>query len=256
MNTIQEIQYIRDRNGRKLPLEILYADERLLAISKPSGIPVIPDRWQPELPNIRDILQQRLDRQIWIVHRLDADTSGIMLFALEPEMHRYLSQQFEHSLVEKTYLALVKGHPAPDAGTIDLPLLLKTNQRAKMVVSKKGKPSQTHYKLLETFERFSLVEAKPVTGRTHQIRVHLAELGFPLAIDPIYSSADPILLSQIKIRYTVSTRKAELPLIARLTLHAQRIEFTDESGQQRTFSAELPKDFRNLLNALQKWNRK
>ena len=252
---IQQIRY-REEGRKKNLVDVLYSDENILAVSKPSGLPVIPDRFNPERLNLRDLLQHELQRELWVVHRLDADTSGVMIFACNAETHRELSIKFEKGEINKIYLALVNGVPPQSAGVIDMPLSLNTNHRPKMVIDGAGKPSQTSYRLLETFGKFSLMEARPLTGRMHQIRIHFAHLGTPLAYDPIYGNKQPIMLSDIKRNYHYSTRKEESPLIERLTLHALQISFALSGDKSYCFTAELTKDFRNTIRSLRKWQRK
>jgi 23S rRNA pseudouridine955/2504/2580 synthase/23S rRNA pseudouridine1911/1915/1917 synthase len=252
---IQKIHY-REEGRKKGFIDVLFSNDDILAVAKPAGLLVIPDRYNPDRANLRDILQHVLDRELWVVHRLDAETSGVIIFAGNAKTHRELSIKFEKSEINKIYLALVKGVPPLSEGVIDVPLSLNTNHRPKMVIDGAGKPSRTNYRLLETFGQYSLMEARPVTGRMHQIRIHFAHLGTPLAFDPIYGSKQPIMLSGIKRNYHFSTRKEEMPLIDRLTLHAFQISFALSPEELYCFTAELPKDFRNTIRAMRKWLRK
>lgn len=254
---------IRDRQSRKQAIEVLFENEQLLVINKPPGLPVIPDHWDPEVLNLRDLVQQRYEKingssrqAIWTVHRIDADTSGLVVFARTKEMHRALSRFFEKEEVQKTYLAITLGSPDFEEEIIDLPLQPHPTRPQFMQVHKQGKPSVTRVKVLERFKNFSLLEVFPRTGRTHQIRVHLKEAGIPLAVDPLYGSQASLDLSQIKPRYFKKDEFEEnRPLISRLTLHAAAIQFLDPlNNQPRAFRAGLPKDFSALLKALRRWN--
>jgi len=254
---------IRDWQNRKQTVEVIFEDEQLLVLNKPPGLPVIPDRWDPELPNLRDIVQQRYEkisgnasRAIWVVHRIDADTSGLVMFARSKEMHAGMSELFEKEAIRKTYWAITRGNPAENEGAIDLPLKPHPTRPQFMQVSKSGKPSLTRYKVLERFKNFCHLEVYPQTGRTHQIRVHLKEIQCPLAVDPLYGGFESIDLSRIKLRYIKKDAFEENhPLMNRLTLHAYGIQFRDPlSNQTRHFEAPPPKDFSALLKALQKWN--
>lgn len=254
---------IRDRQNRKQTVEVLLEDAQLLVLNKPPGLPVIPDRWDPELPNLRDIVQRRYEkisgdasRAIWVVHRIDADTSGLVLFARTKEMHAGMSELFEREGIQKTYWAITRGTPAGEVGIIDLPLKPHPTRPQFMQVSKSGKPSLTRYKVIERFKKFCHLEVYPQTGRTHQIRVHLKEIQCPLAVDPLYGNINSIDISHIKLRYLKKDAFEEnQPLMSRLTLHAYDIQFQDPfSKQVRHFEAPPPKDFSALLKALQKWN--
>lgn len=252
----------RDATGKKCAVEVLWEDEHLLVINKPAGIPVVPDRWQPHLPNIRGILQAKYRQHsgqnaqaIWIVHRLDVGTSGVLLLAKSAGFHQKLSQLFEKNEIRKTYLAIVNGCPKEKEGRINHPLRQFSKHKSLMKIDAKGKPSLTEYRVIETFRRFSLLEVHPQTGRTHQIRVHLAAIDCPLTVDPLYGNSESLCLSEIKQRYRRSEHKPERNLIDRLTLHAFQISFTNPlTHKKQIFEAPLPKDFNGVLKSLRKWN--
>lgn len=251
----------RDATGRKKKIEILFEDESLIAVNKPSGMPVIPDRWDDRLPNLRDLLEryyqkitETAEQAIWVVHRIDADTSGIILFARTAEMHRALNTMFEAQEIDKTYLALTAGGLKEKSGVISLPIRRHPKRRQYMQVNVNGKSSETHFQIAEEFRQYCLVELVPKTGRTHQIRVHLAALNCPLAIDPLYGSSAPISLENIKPRFRKNNAEKESALMQRLTLHAAKLSFQDPiTNARRIFEAPLPKDFAALLKALRKW---
>ncbi len=234
-------------------LDILYEDETVIAVNKESGMLVIPDRFRSDIPNLRSILSERFG-EIWIVHRLDKDTSGIVLFAKTAAAHKTLNDEFSEHAIRKTYIALLRGQLEHDSGNIKEPLQPHPRKKGMMQVHPAGKDSETNYKVRQRFRDFTLVEAHPITGRQHQIRVHFAAIGHPLAIDPIYGSKEPIFLSQLKNSFR-SKDKDEHPLIDRLTLHAEKIEFTHPITEKcLSIEAALPKDFRAIIHQLEKWN--
>ena len=239
-----------------LRLEVLHEDEHVLVVVKPAGLLTIPDR-VGNADSLQALLERRYGK-VFIVHRLDRETSGVVCFARTEAAHRHLSMQFEQHKVGKHYLALVDGVMHQETGEIDKPIGPHPIIAGKMAVSKQGKPSFTHYQVLELFKQFTLVEATLKTGRTHQIRVHFQSIGYPLAVDPLYGRREGFLLSEIKGRNYRSGKfsKEERPLMARTSLHAARLVFDHpETGKRLKFSAELPKDFNAVLNQLRKWGK-
>ena len=187
------------------------------------------------------------------MHRLDKDTTGVLLFALDRGAQQHFSHQFQNNTIQKEYLAVVRGRPLSEEGVIDAALAPHPASPKRMAVIKHaGRPARTDWRIEERFRGFTLIRCFPKTGKTHQIRVHLAHIGVPLAIDPLYSSADPILLSEFKRGYYLARGQQERPLISRLTLHAQRLRFVDPDGQPVEIEAPLPKDLRSLLNQLRR----
>lgn len=232
---------------------IRYADEDLLIVAKPPGIPVIPERGLTPEPSLQELLQQTEGR-LWIVHRIDRDTSGLVLIARNAEAHRELSMQFEGHGVRKEYLAIVQGTPPEEAAQIDIPLRPHATKNI-MIVDASGKPSTTLFKTLEAFKRHTYLRVKILTGRRHQIRVHMAYMGNPLLVDPVYGGKEAFFLSQIKRKYKTTEEGEERPLINRLTLHAETLEFIHPtSGQQLTFTEPLPADMEVVLKQLRKWD--
>jgi 23S rRNA pseudouridine1911/1915/1917 synthase len=233
-------------------IEIIQTTDHWIAINKPAGMLSIPDREQSQ-PSLKDMLQQRFG-SIFTVHRLDRDTSGVIVFARTEEAHKFLSKQFEERSTEKYYLGLVQGVPSPPAGSIDAPIAEHPAKNGSMTVHKKGKPSLTDYETLESFGLYAWMQFRIHTGRTHQIRVHAKHIAHPIVCDPLYGNGSPVLLSSLKKNYKLSQREeAERPLLARLALHAHRLQFTDPGGSLVALEAPLPKDLRALLQQLRKW---
>lgn len=238
-------------------IEIIYQTSNVIVINKPFGISVTKDR--SGRSDIIELLSKQLDaaEKLLIVHRLDKPTSGVMIIAKNTETQRQLSGDFEKRLVKKTYLALVEGFVEAPAGQIDLPLAhSKKNHELMVVSSKRGKESVTNWKLLADFGSFALLAVQPVTGRTHQIRVHLKNAGLPLAIDPLYGSTRPLMLSEFKPGYRLGRDRTETPLIERLTLHAYQLEVNLSEGGPDCFIAGLDKKFAAVIKMLAKYNPK
>ena len=181
---------------KKKPYQVLFEDEHLVIVNKESGILTIPDRYKPDLPNLYHLLLSEYE-QIFIVHRLDKGTSGLICFAKTAAAHRLLNIQFEQRLPQKKYLTIVQGVPLEADGQIDAALSPK-KEGGMRVDKKRGKASMTSYKTLEVFKHYALLEANIHTGRTHQIRVHMKHLGHPLAVDALYSNKSQLFLSEIK----------------------------------------------------------
>src|SRR5688572_29333292 len=221
-------------------MKIIYEDEYLIVINKPAGLPVLPDGWEKDAPYLVKTLEEEYGK-IWIVHRLDKITSGVMVFARDTETHRTLNIQFEERQTEKVYHAIVEGIPQWNEKTAKHPLRINVGHKHRTGVSDKyGKPSETRFKVIKRYQArpeqgrrdAALIEARPVTGRTHQIRVHAYALGHPLLGDILYGAS-------------------ETHLIARPALHAHSLTFTHpQSGERQTFLAERPQDFVETLELL------
>lgn len=236
-----------------MKLDILYEDDDIVIINKPSGLLVVPDRFDANLPNLRKILTEKYG-QIFVVHRIDRDTSGVICFAKNEETHRYLSVLFEAHQIGKYYTGLVSGRVMPEEGRIDKPIIEHPATAGKMAVAKKGKASVTDYKVIYQWPLYSLVEFQIHTGRTHQIRVHMQSIGHPIVCDNLYGDGKPFFLSDIKKKYKLSDRdEEERPLLGRLGLHAKRLEFKKADGKDIVAEAPLPKDIGACVNQLNKW---
>lgn len=234
-------------------IEILYQDEHLIAVNKPAGMLTLPDRFQEDRPNLYRYLQERF-ATLFIVHRLDKDTSGVILFALDAATHAALSKAFEEHHIRKTYLALVMGHVTPVEGTIDRPIIPHPSNDGRMTTASKGKRAISHYHVIRHFKKYTLVSLDIETGRTHQIRVHMAWIKHPLAVDPLYGGDEGVFLSGFKDKYKPSRGETEQPLIDRVPLHASRIEFQHPTtAKSICIEAPLPKDLRATLSQLERW---
>ena len=175
---------------------IVFENDDFVAINKPAELLSIPDRMQSEV-SLKDMLITKYGN-IFTVHRLDKDTSGIILFAKNETTHKFLSQAFEERRVEKYYQGIVHGSPAEKKGTIDAPISEHLVQKGLMVIHRNGKPSVTDYEVIEDHKSYSLLQFQLHTGRTHQIRVHCKNIGHPLACDALYGDGKPVLLSALK----------------------------------------------------------
>lgn len=236
---------------KKYNPEIIFENDSFVAINKPAGLLSIPDREQTQT-SLKDILLAKYG-MIFTVHRLDKDTSGIIIFAKNEAAHKYFSQLFEERKIEKYYQGLVHGCPVAKKGTIDAPISEHSLQKGLMAVHRRGKPSVTDYEVIEEHKSYSLVQFQLHTGRTHQIRVHCKNIGHPLACDELYGDGKPIMLSSIKHKYKLSRHDdEERPMLNRLALHSYRLKFTDADGKIIDLVAELPKDIRALLQQLKK----
>ncbi|HSV55551.1 MAG TPA: RluA family pseudouridine synthase [Magnetospirillaceae bacterium] len=238
-----------------MQINILYQDEHILAADKPAGVLSAPDRWDPDLPVAAAILSRGLGR-LWPVHRLDKDTTGVLLLARSEEAHRALSLTFQTGSMSKVYHALVCGAPGWTETFCDLPLSPDSDPKHRTTVdTHRGKPSLTRFLVLRAFDGCTLVEARTETGRTHQVRVHLATLGFPVVCDPLYGDGKPLLLSRIK-RGWKGDPFEERPLLARTALHAASVEFPHPAtGESVFFAAPYPRDFRAALTQMERWER-
>jgi 23S rRNA pseudouridine1911/1915/1917 synthase len=245
-----------------LEVEVLYEDEHLLAIAKPPGLPVEPSRWGEHPVHLAGALTswaearaggEPLRKRPRALHRLDLGTSGVLLFALTLEAERFYRGLFASGGVEKRYQALVVGVlDAP--GAVDAPLAPDPRRGGAMKVDGSGKPALTHHAPLETFRGHTWVEARPRTGRTHQIRVHLAHLGHPLAVDTLYGGGDALYLSHFKRGYRPKPGRPERPLLDRLSLHAAAVALPRfGAGAELEIRAPLPADLDRALKQLRRW---
>jgi RluA family pseudouridine synthase len=213
-------------------MEIIYKDEHIILVNKPAGLPVLPDGWEKDAPYLVKMLEEEYGK-IFIVHRLDKVTSGVMVFARTAEAHRALNMQFESHEAEKVYHAIMEGEPKWDEKVTKFPLRSNVGKKHRTMVDyKNGKPSETRFRVIKRYQAGALVEARPMTGRTHQVRVHAYALGHSLLEDILYGAT-------------------ETGLIARPALHARSLTFTHPATNERmTITAEHPKDFATALELL------
>jgi 23S rRNA pseudouridine1911/1915/1917 synthase len=255
---------VRNRKSEisNLKFEILFEDENYVAIAKPSGLASIPGRGETTSAFEQVAAQLKLphrgesDPRLRLVHRIDKDTSGLLLFAKNKNAQRHASHQFQNNQVAKEYLALVAGWPTKNEGEIDSPLARHATLPKLMAISKQGRPARTFWRIEERLGPFTLLRVFPKTGKTHQIRVHLKSIGLPLAIDPLYNPKGPssLMLSSFKRNYHKSNHP-ERPLINRLTLHAEKMTLQNLDAASLNLLAAIPKDFRATLSQLRKISR-
>lgn len=237
---------------QKLKIQIVFENDQFTAVNKPPGILTIPDRHNTELPSLVRTLENDYGK-LYIIHRLDRETSGLILFAKDEATHKYFSHLFEHRNIAKFYSAIVIGTPVGKKGRIEQPIMDHPVNKGMMYINRKGKPSITDYEVLEDYKQFSLVQFQLHTGRTHQIRVHMKHLGNPIACDEVYGNGKPILLSSFKKKFKLSNdEETERPMLARLALHSYKLKFEDALGEEFELTAELPKDMRAVLQQLKK----
>ncbi len=233
-------------------LQVILENDDFIAINKPANMLSIPDRKQSE-PSLKDMLKQQFG-DIYTVHRLDKGTSGVIVFAKHSDAHKQLSQLFEGREVEKYYAGLVHGKVIKESGSVDAPIMEHPAKNGKMVIHAKGKTSLTDYEVVERFRLYTWMKFQIHTGRTHQIRIHMQQLGHSIVCDEYYGTADPILLSNLKKKFNLAkSEDAERPLMGRLALHSQLLKF-DLNGEHFELEAELPKDIKAMLQQLRKWN--
>lgn len=225
---------------------VLYEDAAVCIINKPPGFASLMDRHEHLS---LQLLAHEYDENLRAAHRLDKGTSGVLLYAKTPEMYRNLAIQFENREISKHYHAIADGVHNFSEDAISKSIEVLTTGRSK--ISPQGKEALTYVTTLKAFRYHTLVQCKPVTGRLHQIRVHLASVGAPLAGDDLYGG-QPFLLSRLKRRYNLKKFEEEIPVIQRFALHAHSITFKDMDGYQQHWNAPYPKDFAAAIRQLEK----
>ena len=212
-----ELDVPEDMKNADVEPDVIYEDDDVIVMNKPAGLLSEPrGQYCPE---------KTLADFGYIAHRLDRDTSGVVILAKTEDIQHFLKKQFQDRTVHKTYVAVVCGRPKLDEARIDLPLIRDLKRPTTFRVDANGKEAETFYKVLKSNDVYSMVELKPTTGRTHQLRVHMKYLGHPILGDPVYG-----------------TEKAD-----RLYLHARELEITLPSGERKTFKARVPREFSNVF---------
>ena len=231
------------------PYVIIFENKDIIAVNKMSGISTGGDRWDESKERLDKLieLEQNIPK-IFTIHRIDKETSGLVIFAKNREAHRSLSIAFEQRKILKLYTVIIHGSPSWDETICDLPLIPNGNKRHMTIIDKyRGKESITHFKKIFSAGNYTVIEARPKTGRIHQIRVHSAALGHPVVCDTLYGKDSPVKLSSFKRRWKGDPLE-EKPLLSRLGLHAQ--ELILPCGLQLT--APLSKDMNALVNQIKK----
>ncbi len=231
------------------PYTIIFENKKFIAVNKAAGISVGGDRWDESKERLDKLIEADFKiPKIFTVHRIDKETSGLVVFAKDRETHRSLSLAFERRAVSKLYIAVVHGRPSWKETDCDFALVPNGNKKHMTIIDKyQGKESLTHFNCVTSAGNYSVMEARPVTGRIHQIRVHLAGLGHPVVCDSIYGNEKPVKLSSFKRAYRGDPHE-EKPLLARLGLHA--LELTLPDGQVLT--APLARDIAALIKQMNK----
>jgi RluA family pseudouridine synthase len=234
------------------PFSILYEDDDIIAVNKSSGIAVCADRWNYSKRRLDTLLSEFTGKRLFIVHRIDSGTSGVVVFAKNAAAHRRLSIAFETRTVRKIYTVVVRGIPHWMETYCDAPLVVNGDKRHRTIIDKyRGKKSNTHFRLLSHAGDISLIEAAPESGRTHQIRVHIASLGHPIVCDALYGRDTPLFLSSFKQNWR-GDHFDERPLIERLALHAAKLMLPGRGANEVLIEAPYPKDMAAVIKQIGK----
>ena len=246
-NIIIEEESPKDINIKEenIPIEVLYEDDDIIIVNKPKGMVVHPANGNPDGTLVNALMSICKDSlsgiggkiRPGIVHRLDKDTSGVLIVAKNDKAHINMSEQIKNHQVEKTYIALTRGSVKENTATINMPIGRSTKDRKKMAISKDGKNAITHFTVIKRFANYTLLEVKIETGRTHQIRVHLSEIGYPIIGDTVYSNG-----------------KNEWNIVGQC-LHAKSLKFKHPITNKEMFiQAQLPEYFQDIISDLEKRN--
>jgi RluA family pseudouridine synthase len=230
----------------------IFKDEDILVVNKQPGIPVIPGR-NLKIKSLVESLKSEFNRDIFVNHRIDRFTSGIVLFALNKEAHASINEKFANNDVNKIYQCIAVGKLAEGEHVIDKPIFIDSRYQ-KVSIKPKGKISKSIYKGLKSAGNFHKVEVKIETGRTHQVRVHMSSENLPILGDELYNKKPFYYLKDIKKKYSENKNKESRPLISRQALHAFSLGISHPiSGEEMQFNAEWPKDMKACWNMLQKY---
>ena len=230
---------------------ILFENDNLIVVNKPAFLSSLDEREGGDINLLRLAKQYSDDAQI--CHRLDKETSGAIIIAKTPEAYRLVSMQFEHRKVKKVYHALINGTHIFEDLHVDLPILNLGNKNVA-INRQDGKPAVTVFNSLTFYKHYTLVECQPITGRMHQIRIHLASQRASIAGDEMYGGT-PVYLSEIKRKYHLGKDQDELPIMKRFSLHAREISFMIDDKTTMTFEAPYPKDFATMIKLLDKFDK-
>lgn len=265
-------------------LTILHRSPGAVAIDKPAHLASVPGGGEKRSANAMIALQLGLqfkgetDPRIRPVHRIDKETSGVLLFALTRTAQQAISNQFQNNRVQKEYLAIVAGELRDREGVVDAPIAADPNDKVRRRIHRTGKPAVSKWEVVDQFRAYALLRVRPLTGKTHQIRLHLAHIGLPIVCDPLYGrpprrGREPgVYLSDFKRGYRAKPGEEERPLLARLGLHAEALTLdvsfdagssiseasaarASDDPRLSTIRAELPRDMRAAINMLSKWGR-
>lgn len=225
---------------------LLFEDENFLIVNKPPFLSTLEDRTTPD--NLLKLVRQTFP-EASVGHRLDKETSGVLVVTKNPEAYRHIAMQFENRKVSKTYHAVADGKHDFQEKLVNAPIEKQNDGHVR--VARSGKPSETYFQTLQIFKQHTLLECRPITGRMHQIRIHLSFSKAPIVGDEYYGGK-PILLSDLKRKFKLSKNSEEEPFMKRFALHALKIAFTDLDGKLIEAEAPYPKDFKALINQLSK----
>ncbi|MBK6977381.1 MAG: RluA family pseudouridine synthase [Cytophagaceae bacterium] len=232
---------------------VIFENDNYLVINKPPFVPSLDERTADRSLSILRLAKEQFG-DVQLCHRLDKETSGALVIAKNPEAYRNLAMQFEHREVQKDYHAVVNGVHDFDSISVFLPIATLKDGTAVRIDRAKGKIAETVFFTLKKYHHHTLVRCVPITGRMHQIRVHLQCLKAPIVCDPTYGG-EYIFLSEIKRKFNLKTDTEELPLIKRVALHAHSISFQDVDGQVISVIAPYPNDFDVLVEKLDRFSR-
>lgn len=229
--------------------KIIHKEDDFVIVEKPSGVLSIQDRFDENKFNIKNWLRKHLNQEVFTVHRIDLETSGLLIFALNKESHRYFNQLFQQNEIEKFYKALVHGNTEAER-LIDLKIQPSKAKKGLMETNIKGKSAITIFKRIEVYKNISYLNVQIKTGRTHQIRVHLSEIGFPILMDEKYGNGKVVSVKDFKSKFSGEPK----PMMNRLALHAHQLSFMHPVTKEKvSFESPVPKDFQVCLKLLNKY---
>lgn len=244
------------RSKKELPkFQELYQDSSIVVFNKSANISVIPERYESGDVSLKE-LAEPIYGKLFTVHRIDKETSGVVVFAKNSEAHRNLNLQFEHRVCEKIYHAILEGVMPNDETKVDIPIATDPANPVVMRPSARGKEAITIFNVIERFNGYTYVSANLITGRQHQIRVHAKAIGLPMLTDSIYGNKSELFLSNLKRGYRTQKYEEETPLLSRVSLHAYKLTIQNPTTDlKHSFIADIPKDLKAVLYQLKKLKR-